>query len=653
MRTQFPAAPRPSLLRIAPALFLFASAGACSADDPRCKDPMTPIFEIQGHGEEAAITGPVTTLGIVIGDFEGPSPNLRGFFLQDLAGDDDPETSDGIFVFHGDADSVALGQRVRVTGTAGEFQGQTQIAARAIVDCGGGVPPPPVELLLPASSSAALERLEGMRVQLSQTLHVTANRLLGHTGEIVLSSARRLPQPTDVAAPGADGDAVRAANELDRIVLDDASNQRNPDPIRFGRGGAPLAVADPLRAGDTVTGVVGVFGFGWGGSPMSPNTYRVRPIGALGGVLPPFVAGAPRPTEPPAVGGTLQVAAANVLNYFNSFGARSCRGGVGGSRVACRGASNAAEFERQAAKTVALLLGLDADILAVTELENDGYGADSAIADLRRRLDAVSGRDVWAFVDADAGTGKTNALGRDAIKVGILYRPSAVEPVGAPAVLSAGAFGRFRTATGTTGRNRPALAQTFEERESGERFTLAVLHLKSKASACDDNRSPVGPDPDTGDGQGNCNHTRSAASRELAAWLAGDPTRSGDPDQLIVGDLNSYAREDPVLALRNAGFVDLLARAGEAASYSFVFDGRWGRLDHALASASLAAQTTGAATWHINADEPPVLDYNLEWKSASQRTSLYAPDAFRSSDHDPLRVGLALSGSSPPVPEAK
>ena len=652
MRGRLRCADGGAVAALSAALILLAATPSCAAD-PRCDEPFTPIPAIQGDGADAAITGAVTTRGIVVGDFEGPTPNLRGFYLQDATGDGDPRTSDGLFVFHGNADRVSLGQLVRVSGIAEEFHGQTQIAARTVVHCGRGAPPLPVDLVLPLASDDALERLEGMLVRLPQTLTVTENRHLGRFGEVALSSSGRLRQPTDVAAPGAPAAAVQAANARNRILLDDASQRQNPDPIEFGRGDGPLRVEDPLRVGDTVTGVVGVLGYGWGGARSSPNAYRVRPIGALGGVRPPFVAGNPRPSTPPRVGGTLRVGAANLLNYFDSFGAGACRGGLEGRALECRGADDAAEFERQAAKTVALLHGLDADVLAVTELENDGYRADSAIEDLRRRLagaratadtDEAAAMGAWAFVDADAGTGRIDALGRDAIKVGLLYRPAAVRPIGRPAVLNAGAFGRFRTASGTTGRNRPALAQTFEERASGERFTLVVLHLKSKASSCADNRRPVGPDPDTGDGQGHCNRTRTAAARELAAWIAGDPTGTGDPDVLIVGDLNAYAQEDPVTALRAAGYVDLLDSGSSGDAYSYGFDGRWGRLDHAFASRSLAAQATGAGVWHVNADEPPVLDYNVEFKSERQRTSLYAPDAFRSSDHDPLRIGLTLSG---------
>ncbi|HEX9260399.1 MAG TPA: PxKF domain-containing protein, partial [Acidimicrobiales bacterium] len=84
--------------------------------------------------------------------------------------------------------------------------------------------------------------------------------------------------------------------------------------------------------------------------------------------------------------------------------------------------------------------------------------------------------------------------------------------------------------------------------------------------------------------------------------------------------------------------------------YSYVFDGQWGYLDHALASASLVDQVDGVADYHINSDEPSVLDYNVEFKSAGQVSSLYAPDQFRVSDHDPVIIGL--TPNAPPSVDA-
>ncbi len=146
-------------------------------------------------------------------------------------------------------------------------------------------------------------------------------------------------------------------------------------------------------------------------------------------------------------------------------------------------------------------------------------------------------------------------------------------------------------------------------------------------------------DADAGDGQGLSNGTRTRASQDLAAWLATNPTGTTDTDYLIMGDINAYAKEDPIKALENAGYNNLLPNT----TYSYVFDGQWGSLDHALANGSLASQVSGAAKWHINADEPNVLDYNTNFKSAGQINNLYNPDAFRSSDHDPVVVGLNLN----------
>ena len=595
-----------------------------------CDGPFTPIPTIQGAGLEAAIVGPVTTMGVVVGDFEGPRPALRGFYLQDPLGDGDPATSDAIFVFNGDADDVALGDLVRVRGTAGEFEGQTQVGGvQEIVHCGRGTVAP-VDVTLPLPHAAYLERYEGMLVRLPQTLTVTEHHQLGRFGQVTLSSGGRLVQPTQVASPGAQARALQAANDLNRILVDDAANDQNPDPIAFGRGGEPLSAANTLRAGDTVTGLVGVLTYTWAGHEASGNAYRLRPIGALGGGPPDFTPANPRPHAAPDVGGSLRVGVLNVLNYFDDV--YRCRGGVTGRSLDCRGADSRQEFARQWPKTVAAVLGMDVDVLALVEIQNDGYGEDAALADLVDRLNAATEPGTWAYVDADAGTGVVDALGNDAIKVALLYRPERVTPVGATAAL---ATPYFVTGGDRAPRNRPALAQAFAQVSDGATFVAVAVHLKSKGSACSV--------PDRGDGQGECNAVRTAAAERLATWLATDPTGTAEPDVLILGDLNAYAMEDPVAALEAAGFVNLHALFEGLDGYTYAFDGQWGALDHALASPSLATQVTGAAAWHVNADEPNVLDYDLEFKTAAQQALFYAPDAFRSSDHDPLVVGLELA----------
>ncbi len=612
----------------------FSSGNVCAA-------AYTPIFDIQGSGANAAITGTVTTRGVVVGDYEGPSPTLRGFYLQDENGDVDDATSDGIFVFNNNNDTVNLGDVVRVTGNAAEFQGQTQITASTILNCGTGSVAP-VDVTFPVPSPDYLERYEGMLVHLPQTLYVTEHFQLGRFDQVVLSANGRLQQPTNVTTPSAAANALQAQNDLSKIILDDALQNQNPDPILFARNGQPLSASNTLRGGDTVTDIVGVMTYTWAGNAASGNAYRVRPINALGDGIPNFQAANPRPSAPPNIGGSVSVVGMNLLNFFNTFDGLpdtvdNCTNGVGGPATDCRGADTQSEFDRQYPKTVAAILQMNPDVLAVNEIENDGYDASSAIQFLTDRLNEATAPGTYAFIDVDAATGQVNALGTDAIKVGMLYKPASVTPVGQTAALNSVAF---VNGGDSAPRSRPSLAQAFQTND-GAVFIVDANHLKSKGSACDI--------PDAGDGQGNCNVVRTNAANELVNWLASDPTGTGDADVLIVGDLNSYAQEDPVTALKNAGYTNLVEHFIGADAYSYVFDGQWGYLDHALGSSSLLAQVAGVGEYHINADEPSVLDYNTDFKTANLQNTLYSPDEFRVSDHDPVIVGLDLVNSAPTV----
>jgi predicted extracellular nuclease len=465
----------------------------------------------------------------------------------------------------------------------------------------------PAAVDLPFDSTAFPERYEGMVVDIDQTLTVTETFALGRFGEVVLSSGGRLFNPTAIVEPGAPAQGLQAANDRNRIVLDDGNNQQNVDPTRYPQGG--LSASNTLRVGDSLAGGTLVLEQRFG-------VYRLQPTDAV-----EFAHDNPRPSAPAAIGGNLRVSAMNVLNYFDTLDLGPDICGPAGN-LECRGADSALELERQRVKIVSALVALDADIVGLMEIEND---AGEAVADLVAAVNAELGTGTYDYID-------TGTIGTDAIKLAIIYRTAAVEPTGAHSVLDSTVDPRFRDTL-----NRPSLAQTFDQVGDGGRLTVVVNHLKSKGSDC----NAVG-DPDTGDGSGNCNITRTLAAEALVDWIATDPTDSGDRDVLVIGDMNAYAREDPIDVFVGAGYSNLIEESLGDDAYSFVFQGQSGYLDHALATPTLADQVTGATEWHVNADEPIALDYNTEFKSANHVQTLYAPDPYRSSDHDPLLVGIDL-----------
>lgn len=471
--------------------------------------------------------------------------------------------------------------------------------------CATGTAVTPTELLLPIASTEVLESVEGMKIVMPQPLTVNETYNLGRYGELVLSNGR-LFNPTNIASPGVDALSVKEANNLNRIILDDASRAQNPDSIVYPAPG--LSAYNTVSGGDILTGLEGVLEYAFG-------EYRIQPT-----TTPSIMSNNPRRETPTLPGqGSLTVASFNVLNYFNGDG-------LGGGFPTDRGADTAEELQRQEDKIVSAIMAMDADIVGLMEVENDGFGENSAIASLVSALNSTGGD--YAFVNPGV-----SQIGTDAIAVGLIYRTSEVRPVNAAAILDSSVDSRFNN-----GKYRPVLVQSFEELSSSERLTIAVNHLKSKGSNCDE----LG-DPDINDEQGNCNLTRTAAAEALLDFLAQDPTNSGDSDFLIIGDLNAYAKEDPISAIKRGGYTDLIETFVGDGAYSHVFDGQAGYLDHALASQSLNDQATGVTEWHINADEPRALDYNVEFKSPAQIVDLYSPESYRASDHDPVIIEINLN----------
>lgn len=616
------------ILILTAGLFLAAACGggggtANSAPPPPPPTGVTKIADVQGSGASSPMVGQTVTLtGLVTGDFQDNDAdnrrNLGGFYMQDAPPDANLQTSDGIFVFEGTnpAIDVDAGDLVEVVGTISEHFGETQVAATSVRVVGtGAVKAFPIGLPVSGSTNnidgdlvADLERFEGMLVTFADTLTVTNLRNLERFGAVTLSSGGRLMQFTNGNAPDIAAYAAHKESIARRsIVLDDGLRTQNPTVIHYLKAGSTAAYS--IRGGDTTAGLTGNLRFSRGSGSAGDETWRLMPT-----IDPVFQATNPRP-GPPAINGSVRIASFNMLNFFTTIdtGQDTC-GPQGNS--GCRGADSAAEFARQLEKSVTALTMLDADIVGMMELENNASASLGTIVDA---LNARIGSPDYAWVD-------TGTIHSDAIKVGFIYRDTTVSASGNFALLDRSADSRFND-----DRNRPSLAQTFTVDATGAVFTVVVNHLKSKGSDCD-----ADGDPNLGDGQGNCNMTRTGAAAALADWVGTDPTGSGDSDYLVIGDFNAYTREDPLTTLGNAGLVNLLGNAID--QYSFTFDGQSGALDHAFASASLLPQVATAAEWHINADEPPVLDYNLEF---GRDPALFdGGQPYRASDHDPIVVGL-------------
>jgi predicted extracellular nuclease len=582
------------------------------------------IPAIQGHGGRSPLAGRrVATQGAVT------RVTSNGFFLQDPAGDGDPRTSDAVFVFTDAAPAPLAGACVSLVGRVVEFNagapGNAETAARTVtelheVSALEALPGPcdvaPVDLALPLAPGDSLERFEGMLVTLHGPLTVQQNFFLGRFGQLSLAVGGRLHAPTDRAPPGPAARSLARADAQRAIVLDDGSARQNPSPVPFvGDDGT-------VRAGDTVAQVTGVIDYGLASAgAASRGTWKIHPVPS-----PRFVRANPRSAAPAAVGGTLTVAAANLDNYFSTVndGTHACAP----RRVAadCRGARSVAEFERQRAKLVEALAAIDADVVALMEIENNGATALQTLVDA---LNERAGGPAWSLV-----AGPRGGAGGDAIKVALIYRPARVRPVGAA------------RADRDPVHNRPPLAQAFATVAGASTVNVIVSHFKSRR--CD---GAAGLELDRQDGQGCFSHRRVLQAQALARFAADVARRSGVADTLLVGDFNAYAREDPVRLLAARGFADQIARF-DPDGYSYVYDGAAGRLDQVFASAALAAKVTGVTEWHINADEPALLGYASEARApaclacvpgpACPACASAAATPYRASDHDPVVIGLGL-----------
>ena len=583
------------------------------------------IYEIQGSAAASTLAGQiVTTTGVVTKLLN------NGFFLQDPTGDGNPATSDGILVFTSTAPPAAavVGNLVQVTGTVIEFStGSSTLTeirtVTAVTFLGSAQAILPTLVTLPLVAGDSLERFEGMLVRIDGALTVQQNFFQARFGQLTLGAGGRHETPTNRHRPGPQAAALADLQARGRLLLDDGSSLQNTNPTAYQFGaGVP-------RAGDLVNNLVGVLDYGPATATASgPGLYRLQPTEA-----PAFAVANMRMALPPSAGGNVLLGSMNVLNFFTTFvdgttasgqTGQGCTLGNSSSAGNCRGANGLAEFQRQRAKIVVALAGMNADAVGLMEVQNNGNVAAQNLVDA---LNARIGANTYAVVPSPA-----QGTGTDAIRVAMIYKPARLTLVGA----SVSDPDRIN--------NRPPLAQIFAA-ANGEKFALVVNHLKSKGSCPSTSDSNAAGNLDSGDGQGCWNALRLLQAQRLRTFVAQVQSTGGTNDVLLIGDFNAYAQEDPILELTGSGYIDQSSRF-ETFGYSYVFDGAAGRLDHAIATATLSPKVVGTVHWHIDADEGLAQDYNLEFKQPACTTC--APDPFdgtvpfRASDHDPVLVGLAL-----------
>jgi predicted extracellular nuclease len=569
------------------------------------------IPDIQGSGAKSPMDGTTVITGGIVTRLIN-----NGFYLQDADGDGDAATSDGIFVFTSTTPTVTVGDKITLSAKVAEYSVSSSTASQAnplteltgptgiTVVSSGNQLPQAVEVSLAAHATQAdMERFEGMLVRITDALTVNQTNFVGSWGQLTVSAGGRTLTPTNVHRPGPAANALQAANLARSIVLDDGSSTGTPNPTPY------LWQDGTVRAGDTLDGVTGVVDFGPStDSASGPLSYKIHPTEA-----PQFARPAPRPAAAPQVGGNIRIASANVLNYFTSGGGSAFVPGSGTTcLVECRGANNIAEFNRQRTKILAMLSGMNADVVGLMEIQNNG---NFAVQDLVNGLNVILGANTYAAVPMPAA-----GTGTDAIRVAMIYKPGKLGLVGAS------------MSDTHSVNNRPTFAQGFVA-ANGEKFAVMVNHLKSKGSC------GSGANADLGDLQGCHNQTRKEQAQRLLAWLPTVKSTAQTEDVILVGDMNAYAKEDPIDLLVAGGIVDIVAKF-DPLDYSYVFDAMAGRLDHGLGTPSVAPKAVGATSWHVNADEPEVTDYNLENRAAGN--DWYQPTMFRASDHDPMLIGLNL-----------
>ncbi|WP_425890228.1 ExeM/NucH family extracellular endonuclease [Aeromonas veronii] len=694
-----------TLLSLAVGLALASSGAHAAFVCPSDPAQLTPIPTIQGTGSASALATQTVTdkNGNVTGKISTGTFNVRGivttlgqsltkgFYLTDPVGDGNPATSDGIFVYLNDKDfatkykDIKPGAELCLEAKVEEYYGGTQLKptfesskARLQVTAQGlNVPTSVLQVNEGETLAQALNRHEGMRVRLdsSSDLHLTRNYGFDYKvyrNNVELAHKTPLIKPTQLhVASSADAVALATKNGSNRLVVE--SDYKAPDGVLPW---FPSWDADQgyLRIGDQLNGLEGVIAYNKDAFRLVVPSDVTLTAGAL--LRSPEEDRQDAPAR--LAGSDLRIGSFNVLNYFTSHSS------IGGAlNILCkdqadadnakgcnRGAKSQPEFEKQRTKIVNAITAMDADLLGLMEMENNGFEDNSALHNLVTRLNEQQ-KDAskhYAYVRLPV-TALTDGqfFGGDAIMVAMLYRPALLTPSGDASVIK---LPEQRYTTGgvaKTAGQRDSLVQTFTLAKSKEPLTLVVNHLKSKGSGCYENGDGK---TEPADLQGKCTEFRVSAAKVLGEAVSKLPGQV-----LLVGDFNSYAKEDPIRVLtdynpatserkivsashtfigdhsyeqlgrevtRSYGLIDLNVKFNKEKAISYSYEAELGTLDYALANPALATKVVAVADWHINSYESSLFEYVRGFTG----DMIKSDNPFSASDHDPIIVDLRLESDA-------
>ncbi len=267
------------------------------------------------------------------------------------------------------------------------------------------------------------------------------------------------------------------------------------------------------------------------------------------------------------------------------------------------GPDNQSQHDKQRKKVSQALALINADLYGLVEIQK----GTAALQEIVDDLETNTGRTFKLISSTSSADGTYT-------QSAFVYCPDIVTP----------ASPTFEVSGGPQDRR---LMIAFQSVETGERFFYSINHFKAKSG------TGIGDDQDKNDGQGSFNGTRVKEAQAVISTYESKRGMLKEDDILIMGDLNAYSMEDPIQLLVNNGMTNLHKYFYGHNSYSYRYHNEVGVLDHALANPTLLPQVTGMLAFHINSDEDDCHTYDGWCSDATM---------FRSSDHDPILVGLRL-----------